>query len=132
MNENHNPSLSQRRKRIPLSEENRPVAFTDSRSMRLHDLEVKCNALEERNRKLTERIEEYHVQMQQANSKTLQLQKKIKGVLLHVKTTASQTNIPGTLPKSAAQEQEIELLQWKLNVINKYLHGIFPEITEVL
>lgn len=131
MNENHNPSLSRQRKRIPLREENRPAAFTDNRNMRLHDLEVKCNALEERNKKLTERIEEYHVQMQQANSKTLQLKKKIKGVLLHVKTTAEQTSIPGTAPSNLSKEQEIELLQWKLNVINKYLHGIFPEITEV-
>lgn len=132
MNENHNPPIFKRRKRIPVREEYRAPAFDDDRNMRLHDLEVKCNALEERNRKLTERIEEYHVQMQQANSKTLHLKKKIKGVMHHVKTTAEQPAIPGAPFKGTAQEQEIELLRWKLNVINKYLHGIFPEISEVL
>lgn len=131
MNENHNPPTF-KRKRIPVREENRMFVFDDNRSMRLHDLEVKSSALEERNRKLTERIEEYHVQMQQANSKTLHLKKKIKGVLQHVKATAEQPVIPGATPKTDVREQEIELLRWKLNVINKYLHGIFPEISEVL
>ncbi|BAV08577.1 hypothetical protein SAMN05421788_10139 [Filimonas lacunae] len=132
MNENHNPPTGNRRKRIPIQREYVEPVFSDNRKMLLHDLEVKCDALEERNRKLTERIEEYHVQMQQANSKTAQLQKKIKGVLLHVKQTADQQTIPGTQPKGTPLEQENELLRWKLNVINKYLHGIFPEISEVL
>ena len=133
MNENHNPPILKRRKRIPLREENRTFVFSDdSRIMRLHDLEMKCTALEERNKKLTERIEDYHVQMQQANSKTLHLQKKIKGVLQHVKSTAEQPNIPGAKEKGTPLEQENELLRWKLAVIKKYLHGIFPEISEVL
>jgi hypothetical protein len=128
MNENHNPFALRRRKRIPMQDAPPPVEFTDNaNAMRLHDLEMKSLALEERNRKLTERIEAYNLQVQQANSKTIQLERKIKGVLLHVKTTAAQEGIPGARPKGTVQEQELDLLRWKLSVIEKYMHGIFPE-----
>lgn len=130
MNENHNPFALKRRKRIPLhnTDTTTSVEFTDNvDAMRLHDLEMKSIALEERNRKLTERIEAYNLQVQQANSKTIQLERKIKGVLLHVKTTAAQQHIPGAKPKGGLQEQELELLRWKMAVIEKYMHGIFPE-----
>jgi predicted nucleic acid-binding Zn-ribbon protein len=128
MNENHNPFAIKRRKRIPIQEALPPVEFTDNaNAARLHDLEMKSLALEERSRKLTERIEAYNLQVQQANSKTIQLERKIRGVLLHVKTTALQQGIPGARPRSNPQEQELELLRWKLSVIEKYMHGIFPE-----
>lgn len=128
MNDNHSPFTLKRRKRIPLKETQPPVEFTENaNAARLHDLEMKTLALEERNRKLTERIETYNLQVQQANSKTIQLERKIKGVLAHVKMTAAQQGIPGGKPKANLQEQELELLRWKLAVIEKYMHGIFPE-----
>lgn len=128
MNENHNLFAIRRRKRIPVQEAPAPVEFTDNASAaRLHDLEMKTLALEERSRKLTERIEAYNLQVQQANSKTIQLERKIKGVLQHVKTTASQEGIPGAKLRGTEMEQELELLRWKLAVIQKYMHGIFPE-----
>ena len=128
MNDNHGPFTLKRRRRIPLQDMQPPVEFTENaNAAKLHDLEMKALAFEERNKKLTERIESYNLQVQQANSKTIQLERKIKGVLLHVKTTAEQQSIPGARPKSSLQEQELDLLRWKLAVIEKYMRGIFPE-----
>lgn len=132
MEENYqNQNLQKKRRRIYFTKENQrnfSPSFSDNKlTVQLHDLEQRSSALEERNRKLTLRLEAYHMQMQQANSEKLRADKKVKGVLKHVKSTIAAQEIPGMEPKGTVMEQEIRLLRWKLNGIEKYLSGIYPE-----
>jgi hypothetical protein len=119
------------RKRIPpthVAHFDQQASFSDNvHAARLHDLEVKCIALEKRYRTAVLRMENYHMEMQQANSERLKNEKKIRNVLKHVQTTVSASEVPGAAPAANPQEQELRLLKWKLKTIENYLYGVFPE-----
>ncbi|HEY8389180.1 MAG TPA: hypothetical protein VIK74_11275 [Parasegetibacter sp.] len=119
-----------RRKRIAVKHQYDQYAspFSESKVLvNLHDLEQKCAILTERNARLTERVESYNLLVQKANSEKIRLERKIKGVLEHINSTMAQQVIPGAKVLADPIEQQNSLLQWKLNVIHKYLNGIFPE-----
>ncbi len=119
------------RKRIPFKpkEAQDPFVDDDSRAQ-IHDLEQRCAILEERYKKQTEKLEQFHLQMQRAVSERIQLHNKVKGVLQHIVSTMGQPVIPGAVLKEHPLEQEAALLKWKLTVIEKYMKGIFPECIE--
>ncbi len=120
-----------RRKRIAFTPKETQLPFVDDDSRaQIHDLEQRCAILEERYKKQTEKLEQFHLQMQKAVSERIQLHNKVKGVLQHIASTIEQPVIPGAAVKEHPQEQEAALLKWKLTVIEKYMKGIFPECVE--
>ncbi|SEM99347.1 hypothetical protein SAMN05216436_11048 [bacterium A37T11] len=120
-------NFSHKRKRIPPKPQAQDP-FADSRQALIHDLEQRCAILEERYNKQTEKLENFHLQMQKAKSERIQLQNKIKGVIQHISATMDQSAIPGAAIKNIPLEQEVAVLKWKLTVIEKYMKGIFPEL----
>ncbi len=120
-----------KRRRIPFNDQEQSQdPFADTRQALIHDLEQRCAILEERYNKQTEKLENFHLQMQKARSERIQLQNKIKGVIQHISATMDQPSIPGAAIKKVPLEQEAAVLKWKLTVIEKYMKGIFPEFLE--
>lgn len=115
-----------------LQEEKEKVAAKNKDLQLLHELHAKCTSLQNRQLKLTERLNEYHCQMQQAKGETIGLRRKIIGIIGHIKGALSSAEIPGSAgkrPDSNYQRmyEENKLLKWKLNVVEGYLEGMFAE-----
>lgn len=101
-----------------------------------HDLsfERKCRLLEMEVTKLMIRIEASKLEIDTIKTEKRHLENKVKGVMKHLKETIEAQRIPGFRPKlknrviqTPIQERN-SLLEWKMNVVQKFMEGVFKEL----
>jgi hypothetical protein len=98
----------------------------------MHELKSKCESLQKKLVRLTERMNEYHLLTQQANAQTLAIKRKVSGILKHIHSALEQPAIPGAAPRERLNSyerlhEENRLLKWKLSVVEGYFSGMFAE-----
>ncbi|HJU46353.1 MAG TPA: hypothetical protein VJ647_06180 [Chitinophagaceae bacterium] len=115
-----------------LKEEKENLAARGAALQQLNELEAKCVSLQTKNADITQRMNEYHKQMQQAKSETIAIRRKLSGILGHIQAALARDSRPGSrdkMPTSPyeAMQQENKLLKWKLNVVEGCLNSMFSE-----
>lgn len=115
-----------------LKEEKENLAARGAALQQLNELEAKCASLQTKNSDITQRMNEYHKQMQQAKSETIAIRRKLSGILGHIQAALARDSRPGSrdkMPTSPyeAMQQENKLLKWKLNVVEGCLNGMLSE-----
>lgn len=131
---NRNQYLEKEYARIAkqLKEEKQNVAARGAAVQQLNELETKCVSLQTKNTVVTQRMNDYHKQMQQAKSETISLRRKLSGIFGHIQAALARDSRPGAKEKEPSSpyellQQENKLLKWKLSVVEGYLNGMLSE-----
>ena len=101
----------------------------------MHEFKAKCESLQKKLVKLTERMNEYHLISQQANAQTIALKRKVSGILRHINSALQQETVPGAAVRERMNSyerlhEENRLLKWKLSVVEGYFSGMFASETD--
>lgn len=115
-----------------LQEEKQNLAARGAAIQQVNELEAKCASLQTKNASITQRMNEYHKQMQQAQSDVISFKRKLNGILGHIRAALARDSRPGSKDKEPTSPYEMiqlenKLLKWKLSVVDGCLNGMFSE-----